>query len=121
MAYSYSISLALGSSKVGLSLTAQLVNTSGTNVGAAITTGFIEIGAGNYLWTYISFPDGFRGGIKFYQTGIPATTLAFTSFNPEDAQYIDTINTEVVSPEEIEIDVSHSQDQFTIIPGVRTP
>lgn len=86
MAYTLSINLALASTDTGLSLSAQLIDTAGANVGSAVTTGFVEIGVGNYLWTYADFPDGFRGGVKFSSGG---TVKAFTAINPQDGEYLD--------------------------------
>lgn len=81
MAYRRCISIALGGSQIGLTLSAQLIDTAGANVGSLITTGFSEIGVGNYLLDYASFPDGHRGAIKFL-TG--ATLRAVLAINPED-------------------------------------
>lgn len=86
MAYTLDISLALGSSQTGLTLSAQLVDTTGANVGSAVTTGFTEIGAGNYLWHYTAFPDGFRGGVKFSAS---STLKAFVAINPSDGENSD--------------------------------
>lgn len=84
MAYTLDINIALGSSQTGLTLSAQLVDTAGANVGSAITTGFTEIGVGNYLWHYTGFPDAHRGGVKFSTTG--GTLKAFVAINPEEAE-----------------------------------
>lgn len=90
MAYTLDINLALGSGKAGIAdLRAQLVDTVGANVGAAVSTGFVEIGAGNYLWHYGAFPDAHRGGVKFYSAAVPGTVLAFLAVNPEEAERID--------------------------------
>lgn len=90
MSYTLNFSLALGASKTGLAdLRAQLVDSAGANSGSAISTGFIEIGTGNYLWSYGSFADGFRGGVKFYSNATPATILVFSAINPEEAENID--------------------------------
>lgn len=89
MAYTLDISLALGSSQTGLVLAAQLVDTTGASVGGEVLTGFTEIGNGNYLWHYIAFPDGHRGGVKFYESGVPGTILAFVAINPEEAENLD--------------------------------
>jgi len=89
MAYTLDFSLALGGSKTSLTLNAQLVDTSGTNSGAAISTGFAEIGNGYYLWHYAAFADAFRGGVKFYESGVPGTILAFAAINPEEAENTD--------------------------------
>jgi len=85
MSYELVIGLALGSSQTGLTLSAQLVDTDGVNEGAAVATGFAEIGAGNYLWHYASFADGFRGGVVFSAGGL---VKAFAAVNPEDAEYV---------------------------------
>jgi len=86
MAYTLDISLALGGTKTGLTVAAQLVGATGANVGSEVTTGFAEIGNGNYLWHYTAFPDGHRGGVKFYESGLPGTVLAFCAVNPEEAE-----------------------------------
>lgn len=86
MAYTLDFSLVLGSTKTGTALAAQIVDTSGANVGAAITTGFTEIGSGNYLWHCTTIPDDHRGGVKFYANGSPTPVLAFAAINPEEAE-----------------------------------
>ena len=88
MAYSQNIGIVLGTSKTGLTLKAQLVDTSGANVGSSVTSGFTEIGLGNYSWYYTSFPDSFRGGIKVLNNG-DSSLLAFVAVNPEDAENLD--------------------------------
>lgn len=92
MAYTLDFSLALGLGKSGLSdLRAQLVDTAGSNVGSAVSTGFVEIGtSGNYLWHYASIPDSHRGGVKFYSLADSSTILAFTAINPEEAENTNT-------------------------------
>lgn len=91
MPYTLDISLALGTSNAGLTdLRAQLVDTAGANVGSAVSTGFSDMGQGNYLWHYASFPDGHRGGVKFYSNAAPSVTLAFAAINPEEAENLDT-------------------------------
>lgn len=86
MTYQRDCAIALGAGQTGLTLTAQLVDTVGANVGAVISTGFVEIGVGNYLWHYAAYPDGFRGGVVFLSG---ATVKAFTSVNPEEAENVD--------------------------------
>lgn len=81
MAYTLDIALNLGAGETGLTLTAQLVDTAGVAVGSPVATGFVEIGAGNYLWHYASFPDNFRGGVIF---SAGATVKGFVAVNPED-------------------------------------
>mgnify|MGYP003973156793 CR=1 FL=1 len=95
MAYTQNMNLALGSSKTGLTLVAQLVTSAGADTGSTITTGFSEIGGGNYLWNYDSFSDDFRGGVKFYESGVPGTILAFTGVNPQESENPDIKTSEV--------------------------
>jgi hypothetical protein len=117
--YTLDYSLALGNGKIGLTLAAQLVDSDGVDVGTEIIDTFTEIGNGNYLWHYESFPDDFRGGIKFYEDGVLATILSFVSVNPEEAEYVGIIKNTILNPEEVEINVGHSEDRIDIIPGVR--
>lgn len=67
MSYTLSIGLCWAS-QTGLSLRAKLVQTNGS-LGGEISSGFVEIGSGFYLWTYADFPADFRGGVKFYPNG----------------------------------------------------
>ena len=77
MSFTLDISVGLGSSKAGLDLAAQLIDSFGAEVTSQIETGFTEMGDGWYLWHFTAFPDDFRGGIKFFETSDPATVLAF--------------------------------------------
>ena len=89
MAYTADFSLALGPANTGIAdLRAQLVDTAGVSVGGAVSTLFTEIGTGFYLWHYTAFPDGHRGGVKFYSNAAPATILAFTAINPEELENV---------------------------------
>ena len=82
MAYRLCWNLDLG--ETGLTLSAQLVSSTGANVGSAITTGFTEIGGGHYLWdSGTNIPDGHRGGVKFLAG---STLKQFGSINPEEAE-----------------------------------
>jgi len=87
MAYTLDYAISLGSNQTGLTLAAQLVDTDGANTGSEITAGFTEIGDGNYHWHYASFPDAHRGGVKFYESGVPGVILAFASINPEESEH----------------------------------
>lgn len=111
MSYTLNISISLGSSKTGIILNSQLVDSNGDNYGSPISSGFSEIGNGNYLWHYEYFPNNFRGGIKFYNSSNPSITLAFVAINPEDAETIDKIN----NPENIKINVGHSEEKYNVI------
>jgi hypothetical protein len=86
MAYTLDFSLALGTSKTGLTdLRAQFVDTAGASVGLAVSTGFVEIGQGNYLWHATAVPSGHQGGVKFYSAADSATILAFSAINSSDS------------------------------------
>lgn len=87
MSYNVSVDISLGSSKTGLVLRGQLVDTDGDDSGGAIIAGFVEIGTGTYIWTG-SISDGFRGVIKFYELGVGGTILAVASINPEEIEYV---------------------------------
>lgn len=90
MSYTLSYSLNLGPAYAATAdLRAQLVDTSGANVGSAISAGFVIIGNGFHLWTYASMPDDHRGGVKFYSNAASSTVLGFLSVNPEEAEYTD--------------------------------
>jgi hypothetical protein len=130
MSYTIDISLALGTSKTGLTLNATLIDSNATSIPGqiGINTGFNEIGNGNYLWHYTNFPDGFRGGIKFFSVADTTIILAFLSINPEDYEDISKIykaqgNTSIemiVSNEKdtVEVDTGVSSDNIQVIPGV---
>lgn len=89
MTYTLDFSLALGGSKDGLTMAAQLVDTTGGDVGGEVTSGFTEIGEGFYLWHYAAIPDAHRGGVKFYEDGETGTILALSAVNPEEAELLD--------------------------------
>jgi hypothetical protein len=72
-------SINLGPSFTGLSLMAQPILPSGEANGSPITTGFVEVGLGNYLWTTTALPDNFVGGIRF--STVQGTLLAFIDVN----------------------------------------
>ncbi len=88
MAYTLDVNLVLGAVNTGLTLEAQLVNSAGAAVGSAVTTGFTEIGGGNYLWHYTAWPDGHRGGVIF-QVSPGGALKAFCSINPEEVENAD--------------------------------
>ena len=110
MAYTICISLSLGSSKTGLTLNAQLLDVDLNLVGSAVSSGFSEVGNGNYLWNYSGFPDGFRGGVKFYSQGSANNVLSLVSINPEEVENVDVkvSSTGSGSSNQIEINVGHS-------------
>jgi hypothetical protein len=99
MTYTLDFLLGLGTGKTGLTdLRAQLFDTEGSNVGSAVSTGFVEIGSGNYLWHYASIPDAHRGGVKFYSDATPTTILAANAINPEEAERVDGMVTSRLAP-----------------------
>lgn len=81
MSYSYTFDIHLGPIYAGLTLAAQLVDTAGDDVGGEITTGFVEIGGGDYMLT-ATVPDNHQGGVLIYEDGTPGTVLAIGSINP---------------------------------------
>jgi len=89
MAYSLSFILSLPATSVGLTdLRAQILDTAGSAVGAAISTGFVEIGSGIYAWSG-SIPAAHVGSVKFYSLAASTTILGACAINPQEAEYID--------------------------------
>lgn len=114
MAYTLDFSINLGTAGAGLTdLRAQLVNTSGADVGSAVSSGFVEIGtaSGFYLWHYTAIPAGHRGGVKFYSNAAASTILAFISINPEEGEYI-------IDPATLVDNVWVAADRTLTIPAV---
>lgn len=96
MAYTLHFAISLGSSQTGLTLEAQLKDTAGANVGAAITTGFAEIGAGNYVWNgATAIPDDHRGSVVF-QISPAGAIKAISAINPEETETNVTIWKEIL-------------------------
>jgi hypothetical protein len=95
MAYTKDVSLNLGPSLANLTnLRGQLLTPSGTLYGSEISSLFTHTGSGTYIFHYESYPDSFRGGIKFYQSGASSGVLAIHSINPEEFEYISLIKTQ---------------------------
>lgn len=88
MTYTLTVGISLGAAYAGLTLSAQLKDTTGSDVGTAVATGFVDFDDGLYSWTYASFPDSFRGMAIFSSGG---TNLAATAINPEEAENVTTI------------------------------
>jgi len=83
-------------------LRAQLVDTTGASVGAAVSTGFVEIGTnGMYLWYYAGIPDGHVGGVKFYSNAASTNILGFRSINPQEAEYNDAKTSTRATPAQV--------------------
>lgn len=87
MPYILSYQITLGTLDTGLVLEAQLTDIMGVTVGAAITTGWVELGLGHYIWTG-TIPDGHRGYWKF-QISPGGALKAVASINPEEAENTD--------------------------------
>lgn len=69
MSYSITIPIAAGTAYPSISdWAAQLLNTDGTSNGSSVSTGFVNIGAGNYSWTG-TIPASFQGTVKFTSAG----------------------------------------------------
>ena len=127
MAYTLTTSVSLGRDKTGLTLNAQLVDVDGVNSGAAITTGFSEIGQGFYLWKHTTFADGFRGGVKIYEQGVAGTILAFIAINPQEVENPDiktstaqdNIET-AIDTHEINIETAISNSETVVTDAIST-
>lgn len=82
--------ISLGPNRTGLvaspGLVAQLRDQSGSAIGGPVTTGFGELGGGNYRWT-ATIPEGFRGTVDFKLFGGAAPLVALP-INPEELEYI---------------------------------
>lgn len=77
-------------------LRAQLINTVGTSVGAAISTGFVEVGTnGMYLFT-VTIPANHSGGVKFYSNAASSNILGLKAINPVEAEHIGQIRARMV-------------------------
>jgi hypothetical protein len=94
MSYTFNASLFLGTSQTGLTLNAQLFDDNGANVGSVITTGFIEIGNGMYMWK-ATVPDNFSGGSKIFSSSSPSSILAFISINKQEIEDINLLGSSV--------------------------
>lgn len=122
--YSITLHLPAGPLYAGLvDLRAQLVDTSGATVGAAISTGFVEVGsAGDYIWTYASMPDGHTGIITFYSNAAPSNILGIATINPAEVEpnvLADAINARSVSHvEDTAEEHSHAELILMLLKGV---
>ncbi len=82
----YTFSISLGETYTGLTLSATLLDLTGTAVVTKINilTGFTEVGNGNYVWTYTQFESDFAGSVVF-KNASTGVVLAVASINPDDA------------------------------------
>ena len=86
MPFEMGISLSFGKKyEACTTLSAQLINTNGTNYSTPYTTGFVNLTNGYFLFTP-TIPASFRGAIKFY-CGIEF--LGALAINPEEYENID--------------------------------
>lgn len=111
MAYESVTSLILGTSQVGLNLVAQIIDSKGVSFGSPIETGFVEIGNGNYIWTYSNFQDDFRGAVKFYAKESPLNIITVVPINSEEIQYV----------KDIKIKLNECCNSPEINPNIQTP
>lgn len=107
MSYTLDFVVALGTSRTGLTLGAQLVDSEGDDVGVLVTTGFVELGGGNYLWHAAAIPDGHRGAVQFSEAGTPAVILAAAALNPEEAERADVKTSSVMTAGSGDVAVDH--------------
>jgi len=114
MAFELEISVILGRSKDGIIINARLIDHNNHNLTDVISSGFTDIGSGNYIFRYTKFPDNFRGGVKFFEQGHEDDTLTVLTINPEE---IDT-----QKDKQLEVVVGHSQDRYSVktLPNERT-
>lgn len=109
MPYTFNASLFLGTSQTGLTLNAQLFDDNGANVGVVISSGFLEVGNGMYMWK-ASVPDNFSGGAKIFSASNPSSILTFVSINKQEIEDINRLVSSVsdVSSkvDSLQIDVS---------------
>lgn len=88
MAYRLVTSLQLGITGI-TDLRAQLLDPAGANSGSAISTGFTaDLGGGQYLWDYSSYPDGFYGAVAFYRASAPGTRWIH-AINSQEGENLD--------------------------------
>lgn len=88
MAHTSAREVSFGAGKAALlTVGYQLVNTDGTLNGSRLTTGVVELAGGAY-GAPISFPDGFRGFVK-WDTGEGSPVYAAEAINPETDENAD--------------------------------
>ena len=84
----YPISLTFYTTAGLADLRAQIFSKVSVSVGAAISAGFIEPGAGMYIW-FGDAPDGHEGGVKVYSAAAPSDILAVRDINPREVENLD--------------------------------
>ena len=85
MSYTVCNVLDLGEAYTGVTLNAQLYDSSNSTVGSAITTGFYERSGGKGIYTFtMSVPDGHQGWFDVYVNGASSDILATLPINPAE-------------------------------------
>ena len=77
----FTVAILLGPANDSLTLNAQLVDSDGNDFGNLITTGFTNLGDGNYQWVWPSMPAGFRGTIQFIDQ---ATAVVLSTYGIDE-------------------------------------
>lgn len=76
------------------------------NSGAAIDTGFYEVGSGGYYWEYSNHTDAFFGLVKFYRAAAPSTILGVKAIGPREAENLDAKVSLTATPAQVASAVS---------------
>src|SRR5437016_1412527 len=85
MAHQVVFAISLGAGSAGLTLSAQIKDVAGANIGGLVTTGFVDLTQGNYSWAG-SIPDGQQGTVEFLSLGV---VKAIASLNPAETENAD--------------------------------
>ncbi len=104
MTYALDFVVNLGKNDTGLTLEAQLKDSAGVNVGAAITAGFTEIGRGVYLFSATAIPDAHRGMFVF-QISVGGAVQVGVAVNPQTAENVDAKVTTRATPAQVNAQV----------------
>jgi hypothetical protein len=81
---SYQLNIALPFGETGLALHGKLYNAGGTQIGDTVTSGFVELGGGNYSYL-ADVPYGFYGAFVAYDQDDPSLNV-IASINPQETQ-----------------------------------
>jgi len=72
----------------GLTLNAKLYNSAGAQVGATVTSGFIDHGDRSYSY-WATIPNGLVGSLVVYDSANPTTRAVRFSINPQEGENLD--------------------------------
>jgi hypothetical protein len=87
MSYTVANTLDLGPVYTGVTLNAQLYDTSNSTVGSAITTGFYERTGAQGLYAFtLTVPDSHQGYCDVYVSGASSLVLATIPINPAEVE-----------------------------------